>query len=70
MIFLAVSTGSQVSYSDLKNWYDTFNNLSANYSDNISTLAVPASGSKTLASNLNNLHAKITEFRSDTYLGT
>lgn len=67
---MAVSTGSKALYSDLKNWYDTFNSLASNYSSGISTLTVPASGSKISATNINNLHNKIAEFRSDTYLGT
>lgn len=70
MIFLAVSTGSKALYSDLTNWYTVFNNLASNYSNGITTLATPASGSKISATNINNLNDKIDEFRSDYYLGT
>lgn len=54
----------------MKNWYDVFNNLATNYSNNLSTLSVPSSGSKISATNVNNLHSKIQEFRSDKFLGT
>ena len=67
---MAVSTGSQALYSDMKNWYDVFNNLASNYSNGISTLTVPSSGSKISATHINNLNDKIDEFRSDYYLGT
>ena len=59
---MAVSTGSKALYSDLVNWYTVFNSLASNYSNNISTLSTPAADSKISASNLNNLHTKITEF--------
>lgn len=67
---MAVSTGNKVLYSDLTNWYTVFNNLAKNYSNGISQLTTPASGSKISATNVNNLNAKITEFRNDYYLGT
>lgn len=67
---MAVSTGSKALYSDLKNWYDVFNNLASNYSNGISTLTVPSSSSKISASNINNLNDKIDAFRADYYLGT
>lgn len=56
MIFLAVSTGSKALYSDIKNWYDVFNSLASNYSNGITTLTIPASGSKISATNINNLN--------------
>ena len=59
---MAVSTGNKALYTDLVNWYTVFNSLASNYSDTISTISTPAAGSKISASNLNNLHAKITEF--------
>lgn len=67
---MAVSTGNKALYSDLTNWYSVFNSLAANYSNGITQLTTPASGSKISATNVNNLNAKITEFRNDYYLGT
>jgi hypothetical protein len=62
VIFLAVQTGSTALYSDMKNWYDVFNNLASKFSNGISTLTVPASGSKISATDVNNLNNKIKEF--------
>lgn len=67
---MAVSQGNKALYSDLKNWYDTFNSLATNYSNNLTALTVPSSGSKISATNINNLHSRIAAFRSDKFLGT
>lgn len=67
---MATSAGSTISYSDLSSWYTTFNNLCSKYSNGIATISTPASDSTVLATNINNLHAKITSFRSDKFLGT
>lgn len=58
---MAVSSGSKILQSDLKNWYDTFNTFITNYGGGvISTLTVPSG--KITTSHLNNLNSKITEF--------
>lgn len=67
---MAVSTGNTALYSDLKNWYDVFNDLASRFSNGIATLPVPGSGSKISATNINYLNDKINAFRSDYYLGT
>lgn len=67
---MSTGRGDKAAYSDVKNWYDTFNNLASNYSNGIGTLAVPSAGARINASDINNLHSKINSFRSDAYLGT
>lgn len=62
--------GEKISYSELLNWYEVFNNLATNYSENVTALSIPVSGKKAEPSDINNLHEKINQFRSDTYLGT
>lgn len=67
---MSTGRGDKAAYSDVKNWYDTFNNLARNYSNGIGTLTVPSAGARISASDINNLHSKINSFRSDAYLGT
>ena len=62
--------GEKILYSELLNWYEVFNNLATNYSENVTALSIPVSGKKAEPSDINKLHEKINQFRSDTYLGT
>ncbi len=62
--------GETLSYTELKNWYTTFNNVISNYGGNLSTKSVPSSGSKAVASNINNLFTAINEMANEEYLGT
>lgn len=67
---MAISQGSLASYSDLANYYNTFNNFIATYGGNITQLTIPSQNKKIEASDVNNLDGKITEFQSETYLST
>lgn len=67
---MATTQGNKALLSDIKSWYTTFNNLASKYSNGIASLTAPAADSSITAAQINNLHAKITSFRSDKYLGT
>lgn len=67
---MATSVGDRVDYSDLNNWYTTFNNLARNYTNGVSTIAKPSSDAPVLASDVNNLHGLIKKFKTDYYLGS
>jgi len=67
---LALNTGDKALYTDMSNWYTKLNSLATNYSSGVATKTVPSSGTKLLASNINNLNALLTSFRSDYWLGT
>lgn len=55
---MATTVGSRVDYSDLRNWYNTFNNLANNFSNGITALTVPANDAHAVrATEINNLHA-------------
>lgn len=62
--------GETLSYTELKNWYTTFNNVISNYGGSLSTKTVPSSGSQAIPSNVNNLFTAINEMANETYLGT
>jgi len=58
-------------YEDLSNYYTSFNIFIQNYADGvISTLTLPTSAKEIQPSDITNLNNKITEFKSDSYLGT
>lgn len=61
--------GESLSYTELKNWYDTFNTVISNYGGNIEQLIVPTQG-KAKPNDINNLLNKITELANEEYLGT
>lgn len=66
---MAVQSGSKMLQSDLTNWYNTFNTFISKHGGGaISTLAVPSG--KIMASHINNLNSKITEFKNDEFLKT
>lgn len=60
----------QLSYDELKSWYDAFNTMISKYGGNITELAVPTGNSHTLASETNKVFNKIEEFTTDEYLKT
>lgn len=62
--------GEKLSYAEIKNWYDTFNEVITNYGGEIATLTPPAQGAKAQPNDVNNIFNKIDEFIDDEYLGT
>lgn len=63
--------GESLNYSEIKNWYDVFNEVITKYGGNeIASLTPPEQGGKAQAADINNLYNKIDEFVADEYLGT
>lgn len=63
--------GESLNYSEIKNWYDVFNEVITKYGGNeIASLTLPEQGGKAQATDINNLYNKIAEFVADEYLGT
>lgn len=63
--------GSKATYSgDVQEWYTIFNNIINTDNFGISALTVPDSGSKILATHINDLVDKVSEFRNNEYLST
>lgn len=60
----------QLSYDELKSWYDAFNTMISKYGGDISELTIPADKSHTSASETNKIFNKIEEFTTDEYLKT
>lgn len=67
---MATTQGEKALLSDLNSWQTIFNNLASNYSNGVSTVALTTSNTSITASQINTLHARITSFRADKYLGT
>lgn len=61
--------GESLSYTELKNWYDTFNTVISNYGGDIEQLIVPTQD-KAKPNDINNLLNKITELANEEYLST
>lgn len=60
-----------LNYSEIKNWYDVFNEVITKYGGNeIASLTPPEQGEKAQVADINNLYNKIDEFIADEYLGT
>lgn len=63
--------GESLNYSEIKNWYDVFNEVITKYGGNeIASLTPPEQGGKAQPADINNLYNKISEFVADEYLGT
>lgn len=63
--------GESLNYSEIKNWYDVFNEVITKYGGNeITSLTPPEQGGKAQPADINNLYNKISEFVADEYLGT
>ena len=63
--------GESLNYSEIKNWYDVFNEVITKYGGNeIASLTLPEQGGKAQPADINNLYNKISEFVADEYLGT
>lgn len=63
--------GESLKYSEIKNWYDVFNEVITKYGGNeIASLTPPERGRKAQPADINNLYNKISEFVADEYLGT
>lgn len=63
--------GESLNYSEIKNWYDVFNEVITKYGGNeIASLIPPEQGGKAQVTDINNLYNKISEFVADEYLGT
>lgn len=63
--------GESLNYSEIKNWYDVFNEVITKYGGNeIASLTLPEQGEKAQVTDINNLYNKIAEFVADEYLGT
>lgn len=62
--------GELITHEEIKQWYTIFNNIAQQYSNGITSLAIPAQYDKIYTSDVNNLHNQINKFREDTYLST
>ena len=68
---MAVEQNQLVEYSDLSDYYTSFNTFIQNYTNGtISTVVLPPIDSNVQPSDLTNLNTKIDSFQSDEFLGT
>lgn len=68
---MSATKGNPLTEADLQSWYNALNSIISTYSDGLSQLADPASvGSIIESEDINNFFNKLTEMKSDKFLGT